>query len=494
MIEYLLARHRGKCASVMERWKRAGAERLEGVPGFVAPVLEEFVRDEALADVDTGVRRYVRARLGSDEDYVAAGGECLKRILQNAWDTKKVMAVGHPYVVALLASEGLAREILKGDLRPLVRPLPFDVVEKTGEALRGHVEALEILEKGLAKIHMQPVIVGMLLAMNAQWRPRDEHKLKFLQGARLCGAQWEGVRLEEANLTGADLSGAVLKNAYLRAANLQRANCAGTVFAGAYLASVDAVGATFSSSDWTKAVADSALLDEADFTNACLAGAVLHDARLRGTVVEGATFEGARLAGARLFGMKPEGASFRNADLTGTSWLNVTMRAAAFEGAVFRRATIRYCDLEGMEMRGMDFVGVNFTGSYLTSSDLSGSDLGGAVLRYTGLAEVNWENVDLRGADFTKASFHLGSSRSGLVGSVIASEGTRTGFYTDDYCEQEYKAPEEIRKANLCGCDLREAFVTGTDFYLVDLRGARFSPEQRVHFANCGAILRTREA
>jgi uncharacterized protein YjbI with pentapeptide repeats len=145
-----------------------------------------------------------------------------------------------------------------------------------------------------------------------------------------------------------------------------------------------------------------------------------------------------------------------------------------------------------MALRGLDFRGADFTGSYLTGSDFSGSDLSGANLQRAGLAEVNWENVDLRGADFTKASFHLGSSRSGLVGSVIASEGTRTGFYTDDYNEQDYKAPEEIRKANLCGCDLREAVVTGTDFYLVDLRGARFSPEQQAHFANCGAILRAR--
>ena len=34
------------------------------------------------------------------------------------------------------------------------------------------------------------------------------------------------------------------------------------------------------------------------------------------------------------------------------------------------------------------------------------------------------------------------------IGSTIPCEGSRTGFYTDDYNEQDYKSPEEIRKAS----------------------------------------------
>ena len=72
-----------------------------------------------------------------------------------------------------------------------------------------------------------------------------------------------------------------------------------------------------------------------------------------------------------------------------------------------------------------------------------------------GLADIDWEGACLREADLTGATFHLGSSRSGLVGSPIACEGSRTGFYTDDYDEQTFKSPEEIRKANLSGADLQ---------------------------------------
>ena len=86
----------------------------------------------------------------------------------------------------------------------------------------------------------------------------------------------------------------------------------------------------------------------------------------------------------------------------------------------------------------------------------------------------------------------MGSSRSGLVDSTIASEGSRTGFYTDEYTEQDFKSPEEIRKANLCGADLRDALIDGVDFYLVDLRGARYDASQAAHFRQCGAILEDR--
>ena len=71
-------------------------------------------------------------------------------------------------------------------------------------------------------------------------------------------------------------------------------------------------------------------------------------------------------------------------------------------------------------------------------------------------------------------------------------EGSRTGFYTDDSTEQAFKSPEEIRKANLRGADLRGAIIIGVDFYLVDLRGARLDPKQLPHIRRSGAILEAR--
>ena len=116
----------------------------------------------------------------------------------------------------------------------------------------------------------------------------------------------------------------------------------------------------------------------------------------------------------------------------------------------------------------------------------------GANLREAGLAQVDWPGACLRDANLQGASFHLGTTRSGLVRSPIACEGSRTGFYTDEYGEQDFKNPEEIRKANLRGANLLGANVFNADFYLVDLRDAIYNPGQAEHFRRCGAILSKR--
>ena len=122
------------------------------------------------------------------------------------------------------------------------------------------------------------------------------------------------------------------------------------------------------------------------------------------------------------------------------------------------------------------------------------ADFQWADLRGAGLAGVEWERADLRHADLREASSFLGSSRSGLVGSPLACEGSRTGFYTDDFDEQTFKSPEEIRKANLRGADLRGAKIDRVDFYLVDLRKAKYTRKQAEHLQRCGAILSKRSA
>jgi uncharacterized protein YjbI with pentapeptide repeats len=131
----------------------------------------------------------------------------------------------------------------------------------------------------------------------------------------------------------------------------------------------------------------------------------------------------------------------------------------------------------------------NLRGALLTGSAMPLADMHGADLSNTGLAEINWEGANLQGANLKGATFHMGSSRSGMVGSPIACEGSKTGFYTDDYEDMHFKRPEEVRKANLCGADLRGANIDGLDFYLVDLRYARLDADQLRHVRKCGAIL-----
>ena len=105
------------------------------------------------------------------------------------------------------------------------------------------------------------------------------------------------------------------------------------------------------------------------------------------------------------------------------------------------------------------------------------------------MAFVDLEGADLQQARLDRVEFHLGSSRSGLVSSPIACEGSRTGFYTDDDQHLDSKPIEEIRKANFRGADLRGAVVVETDWYLVDLRDAIYDSDQEGHFRRCRALL-----
>ena len=170
----------------------------------------------------------------------------------------------------------------------------------------------------------------------------------------------------------------------------------------------------------------------------------------------------------------------------------LVLREACFRGANFFGARLVTCDLEGMELPDVNFESANLTGALMTGSLMPGAKFRSANLSGAGLAEIEWEHADLRYVNLRGASFHLGSTRDGLVGSPIAREGSMTGFYTDDYEEQSFKAPEEIRKANLRGADLTGADITDVDFYLVDLRGAKYDKEQERHLRRCRAILESR--
>jgi uncharacterized protein YjbI with pentapeptide repeats len=168
------------------------------------------------------------------------------------------------------------------------------------------------------------------------------------------------------------------------------------------------------------------------------------------------------------------------------------LRSAEWGGANFYGARLELANLEGMRLPGAQFACAILAEAHLTASEMPYASFAGADLQLAGLAEVEWENVNLQNADLRGATFHMGSSRSGLCANPPASEGTRTGFYTDDYDEQGFKSPEEIRKANLCGADLRGAKLGDVDFYLVDLRGALYTADQELHFRRSGAILESR--
>jgi uncharacterized protein YjbI with pentapeptide repeats/energy-coupling factor transporter ATP-binding protein EcfA2 len=515
LIEYLLAAHWDRCASVMARLRPSDdLDFPSGIPELWTVVLDRMAGDESIGDVRTALRQELAERIGDrpalrerieafcldaihrDSNWVlnlpvdaAPGGVSaavdLARLTRHR-PTALLLAADR---LAAIIETGRAKKLLLADEGTVPGRLLAAVVESVqAKKLRDHrfprdlvcEAARRIAESTQARRNLQewigqdqcravhPLAASLLRATVPDWRPSSDCRPR-LEGAYLDGVQWSGLNLEGVNLRGAelrdaDLSAANLKKAHANRAQFQRAN-----LHGAMLSQWQAEAADLSRADLRWVAADHARFLEANLAGASLLEANLWKADLRGANIKGADFTGANLEDAGLGGL--------------------TLRLARFDGARFGGATLSKCDLEEMELTNADFHDAYLYGALLTGSRMARANFVGANLRHAGLAEIDWPGACLRDADLRGANFHLGSSRGGLVGSPIACEGSRTGFYTDDYHDRDIKPPEEIRKANLRSADLRGADIKDVDFYLVDLRDAHYTEDQAAHFRHCRAIL-----
>jgi uncharacterized protein YjbI with pentapeptide repeats len=507
LIEYLLAVHRERCARVMARLQSADRDLLGGVPELWRIALDELATYPSIPDARSALRGYLRAQLVDADRMKRARRACLRALVTGGssrpsppeslararFPIEVLRVVRHEQVQLLLAAGCIAADLReRADWKYLARQLPRALVQVAAADIAVDSDALRHLRDliaGPAESHAMGA--SLLHAADPGWVP-ELGQVPVLAGAYLDHAAWAGVQLAGADLRWADLSNADLSGANLDGADAYRANLRRVVLARASLRGLRAVRADLAGADLTAARGA-----ETWWTNANLEKANLRDAALAGAQFRGTNLIEARLAGAGLSRAifaeaEIKDADFSGADLHGACLSRLRLRDAIFSGTRFPGANLSLCDMEGMELPGVDCHGANLERALLTGASLSDGNFREACLRGAGLGEVNMERACLRDADMRGVTFHMGSSRSGLLFTPIASEGTRTGFYTDDADEQNFKSPEEIRKANLCGADLRGAWIDGTDFYLVDLRGALYDAEQEEHFRRCGAILETR--
>jgi uncharacterized protein YjbI with pentapeptide repeats/energy-coupling factor transporter ATP-binding protein EcfA2 len=528
LIEYLLIAHRPRCAGVMARVRPDDHGLLGGVPELWRTVLDRLAFDDTIPDVRSGLHRHLESHLVDVDLVERARSACLNAALTYGANLTKALTalakpgfaerlvrlLRHPAAQLMLASERVAAELHgDGDCDFLATRLPCELVQAAAPLVaadpRAHEHLLHLLD-GSSWSHAMSA--SLLHAARTGWRPAPGTR-PLLAGAYLEGANWPDVDLTGAELAQADLTGATLSRATLRKAAAHGINLSRARLENAALDEIRASDAALLFTDLSMVSACGA-----SFERACLAGARPDDSVLRRAYfgranLTGASFRGADLFQARFISNETalpdivwseavraaaltetqlERADFTDANLTEALLWGLSLRQATWTGARFIRAKLNSCDLEGLEIPGADFTEADLSGALLTGTTMPGACFARADLHKTGLADIDWEGADLRGADLRGATFHLGSSRSGLVGSPIACEGSRTGFYTDDYDDQTYKSPEEIRKANLCGADLRGADLRGVDFYLVDLRGAILDAEQAEQVRSCGAILEAR--
>lgn len=549
-IEYLLAVHKEHCASVVRRLRLSTLQDPILRPKLWTLILDLLAGDESVSDVATALRRFLdlyvpsaargRARdvcsrrlrfpdgPATDQDQ-SWGDAGYMEFLRNGLLPRDIAWITHdPHFTLLLAAEKLVDpETGQVSLDDLEGRLPEALISMAGRMLDDRPEPMARLEAAIEKSpKIQPVGSSLLHAARSGWRPPDNGKITWFPRATLRGAHWPGLRLSKANFDGADLSGSTLRDASLDGATLLGARLRRADLSGSSLPRLTASGADFSGADLKRLHAPDGVfvnatlagvdLEGADLKNAWLMGADLTKAKLCRADLRGALFE--RYGhpremsidrdplgqGTAFLAMKEalakfgalrrtifSGADFTGANLEGAALTGSDLRTALLTGALLRNANLVRCTLEGVEIPGAQLEGARLQGADLTGSVMTGSDFRRANLFGTLLADIDWERADLRDANLQKATFHLGTSRSGLVFGE-PSEGTRIGFYTDDYRDQSYRSPEEIRVANLRGADLRGSRLVGTDFYLVDLREAKYTADQEAYLRRSGAILEAR--
>lgn len=394
----------------------------------------------------------------------------------------------YPAVSHKVAAAEFVRQACLGGLthashcRSTLLPRAFELVRAHAEVM----VALSELLKGRGRAG-QALAATLLHGAGVGWRP--EVPLPDLTCAHLPGVDWRELNLSAlpalaADLTGADLRKADLSSASLRYALLDKAKLTGASLRHASLGAASLAGA-----DLSGANAEAADFEKANLTGAYAPGLNTSDARFDQACLENATLARAVLTRASFRGTTLGDASFEDACLRHAAFAHVMLREGRWAGASLAHARFADCDFSEADLAGNSLADAVFVRCELTAAGFAGADLARALFNHCGLAHIDLEGANLREATFRGCTFHLGSSRSGLLFSPIACEGSRTGFYTEELAEQDYRPIEEIRKANLRGADLRGADLGGLDFYLVDVRGALCDAEQEKWFAKCGAIL-----
>ena len=504
LIEYAFERHPETCSAVMARLGAAGSRPWP--PGLATILVDRYAENPLACNPEAEILSHVYEQFEQHHAVDAARSYALASQANRAATLlaahhklsshRLPAAVSawllHELVVSELACDEIIELLTKGGL-DLPSSMNSSLVERAARRCRDQPDAiatLRFLSDAPACQHLQSAVWSLLAAADPEWRPAPlARHLRQLTKATLCGVNWPGVDLRSAVLHGADFSDASLAGASLTDANLQGATFAGANLGNADLNRIRGVEADFSQANLTGAKLAEAKLLMACFVDANLQSAHLFHATLFDANLTRASFANADLSGAALPHATLAETDFTDATLIRANLCGVDLRTARLHGADLRQAVLVRANLEDIRLPDAKLQGAQLSKALLSGSYMPHACLQDADLSNAGLAEINWEHADLRGANLEGATFHMGSSRSGLVNSPIALEGNMTGFYNDDYEDRVFKRPEEIRKANLRGADLRGAKLGAINFYLVDLRDAKLDPDALRHARNCGAIL-----
>lgn len=502
VIEYVLQRFPDQSVSLLNR-SSCGAF-LEGLPELWVLVLEELAANKSLDSAEAAmweiVNRLIRhcgettdigktiwEDLGNDK-----AKEQASSVLDPATSQLGRLQELHP-VQCMLAAEYFCSQMqTRSGMEILSRPIPEDVLPIIARRLRNNKRIISDLA-ALLILHADAALYAsamtLLLAIDPAWRPARSLAKTDLKGAVLDGANWPEVDLRQTTITGISANDASFHHCDFANSIATYASFRRTSFRYAKLVAIVFDHGFAPDSDFAHIVGTRGIFRRTDLRGSTFENAILTEANFESSQLCGVSFRSAYLAKASLLDANVQNTDFSQCDLTWANLSHLDLTRTNLRGAVLCEAKMVSCNLENVDLTQFTLVGANLRDSSLSGSVAQRANLQKVSFRRAQLGEVDWENADLRNADLRGVVFHLGASREGLLSSPYASEGTRTGFYTDERLELHFKAPEEIRKANLKGVNLLGAHIDGVDFYLVDLRGAKMSREQYLQAASTGAIL-----
>lgn len=497
VIEYLLARHPADIARVLAVWQTGPPHDLQRSPGVCRTVLDRIAADPTISCPRAALAIWLPAELGAQLDDAVRFAVRTESAGARGMLPLAFALAPHSHLLQLATVRGVlaadyALQVATSQprWRPIAMRWSTSTRDAITQALRSSGELLAALERVAAQARVRhKSFVFSALALHAEgYRPPRALRGRMMHAwLAKCDLRGHRIRadLSAATLDAADLRAAQFVRTRLTNASMRRADASGASFSTILAHGLVAPGITAIGSSWWRVS-----LPKADLRDADLGRARLTRCELEGADLAGASLRGAQLQHSTLTSTELRGADLTDTNLTGARLDRIDLRdVTGFANVTIDGARLGRCQLEGLAAPGLSAAATRFVDSHLTGTRWPDADLRAASFSGCGLAEVDWQGADLRDADLRQSTFHLGNSRSGLVDSPTASEGSRTGFYTDESLEDRFQSPEEVRKANLRDCDLRGANLTGVDFYLVDLRGAKLDPAQRDWLRRCRAIL-----
>ncbi|MEM6470028.1 MAG: pentapeptide repeat-containing protein [Planctomycetota bacterium] len=513
-IEYLLARHHDETETIFARLSGAADQYLLcGNAELYSTVVDAMSLDESIVTIRDGLFAAVQKVLPTSVTFKDVCAFCSRLLRTNDFNIKRAITefakefcdeskidaalslerlLRHRSVQTICAAEHVASELASGVETCLLIPINHSSIVEIARRISGNDTAVNCLNSLANRLSQSaPLAASIMHFLEDNWLPTSASV--SLSNAQLSGAYWKGAQFEDSLFSGTDLSESDLASVTIKNSKASYINFENADLESATLSESDFSGASFRGANLVKIQANRLKLANADLRSARMSNAKFTNSSFVQSDLRNACFYAADLSGSVFDSSKVDGADFRNAVFAGAKLNALRLRDSLLDGCDFFQANLQSCDFECVNLRNASFQEANFRNAYLTGSVFRNGNLHSANLRMTGLGEIDWEGADLRDADFRGCSFHMGSTRSGLVDSPYPSEGTRTGFYTEDYDDQNFKPPEEIRKASLKGADLRGANVDKVDFYLVDLREAIYDARQREQFQRTGAILNDRE-